>query len=205
MTNPGQDPSTLKRFTLIPVDVLFFDHTCAHIKLSEFFLLSNYDLSSGITDNRIPWSPYTTTLEELFHPRYTALVVIDVQNDFCVEGGVCPKHRKYLPKGDAIIKKLKLLIYEARKVGAQIVYIQNQNTSLPNHRSNSAAYLRAPHYWCDKSARKFQPDSNTYNLASYTKPYHHLPDTHALHLTSPKNLFGRSSERLSHLFLREMV
>jgi nicotinamidase-related amidase len=29
-----------------------------------------------------------TTIEELVDPRRTALVVIDVQNDFCSEGGL---------------------------------------------------------------------------------------------------------------------
>lgn len=80
------------------------------------------------------------TLEELVSPRYTALIVVDVQNDFCVKEGVYQKHGKYLSKGDTIIKKLKLLIQEARKVGVQIIYIQN--TTLPNLMSDSDARLR---------------------------------------------------------------
>lgn len=81
-----------------------------------------------------------TTLEELVHPRDTALIVVDVQNDFCVKGGVNQKHGKYLSKEDAIIKKLKLLIQEARKVGVQTIYLQN--TTLPDRMSSSVAMLR---------------------------------------------------------------
>lgn len=81
-----------------------------------------------------------TTLEELVYPRYTALVVVDMQNDYCTKGGVNQKHGRCMSKGDAIIKKLKVLIKEARRVDVQIVYVQM--TALPDYMSDSAARLR---------------------------------------------------------------
>ena len=80
-----------------------------------------------------------TKLEELVHPKYTAIVVVDMQNDFFVEGGASYKLGKYLHEGDTIVKKIKLLIQEAREVGVKIFYLQN--TALPNYLSDSAAWL----------------------------------------------------------------
>ena len=81
-----------------------------------------------------------TTLEELVHPKHTALLVVDVQNDFCAKGGVYQKRGKYLSRGDAIIIKLQKLLKEARRVGVKIVFIEN--TTLPNSLSDSAVWLR---------------------------------------------------------------
>jgi len=57
-----------------------------------------------------------------------------------VKGGASYKNGRYLCKADEIVKKLKLLIQEAREVGVRIVYLQN--TALPNYMSDSAAWLR---------------------------------------------------------------
>ena len=75
-----------------------------------------------------------TTIEELVDPNHSALVVVDVQNDFCVEDGklACPE----------MVNDLKLLIGEARRTGVMLVHIQD--TLLPNRLSDSAAWIR--HY-----------------------------------------------------------
>jgi ureidoacrylate peracid hydrolase len=80
-----------------------------------------------------------TTLEEIVHLRNAAILIVDMQNDFCVERGETEKRRGHLSRGNAIVEKLKLLIQEARKVGVKIVYLQN--TTLPGYKSYSAAYL----------------------------------------------------------------
>jgi nicotinamidase-related amidase len=65
------------------------------------------------------------TLEAVIQPRHTALLVIDVQNDF------------YIPKWEEMLPRLKRVIEAARSAGAFVVYIQN--VVLLNELSNSAA------------------------------------------------------------------
>lgn len=71
------------------------------------------------------------TLKDLVKPEYTALVVIDVQNDFVMMDGklACPK----------MVTELKLLIQNARKLGVMVVYLQD--TLLPKRLSDSAPYF----------------------------------------------------------------
>jgi nicotinamidase-related amidase len=71
------------------------------------------------------------TLKELVNPEYSALVVVDVQNDFVMKDGklACPE----------MVSKLKSLIQNARKAGLMIVYLQD--TLLPKRLSDSAPYF----------------------------------------------------------------
>lgn len=78
--------------------------------------------------------------KELLHPRHTALVVVDVQNDYCEKGGFCEEKGNGLSRGHEIIERLGKLLCKARKAGVFVVYAQN--TFLLNHSSESAARLR---------------------------------------------------------------
>jgi len=75
-----------------------------------------------------------TKLEEIIRPEQTALIIVDVQNDFCMEEGriLCPD----------MIFNLKTLIHSARIKGVMIVYIQD--TILQDRLSDSAPWIR--HY-----------------------------------------------------------
>ena len=75
-----------------------------------------------------------TTLSELVDPKHTALILVDIQNDFCIKNGklTCPE----------LVMNNKNLIEEARKVGVMIIFIQD--TLLPERLSDSAAWIR--HY-----------------------------------------------------------
>jgi nicotinamidase-related amidase len=75
-----------------------------------------------------------TKLGELVKPYHTALIVVDVQNDFCMREGKldCPD----------MVRQLKALIESARRAGVMVVYIQD--TLLSDRRSDSAAWIR--HY-----------------------------------------------------------
>lgn len=75
-----------------------------------------------------------TSLEELLTPERTALLVIDVQNDYAKENG-----KLLYPK---TIRNLKSVIDKARKVGVLIIYVQD--TLIPGRVSDSAAWVR--HY-----------------------------------------------------------
>ena len=67
-----------------------------------------------------------TTLEEMINPKFSALVVADLQNDYIAKGGAYQKIGRYAVKVYAIIKKLEILIQEARKAGVKIIYIKNK-------------------------------------------------------------------------------
>ena len=75
------------------------------------------------------------TLEELVDPSCTALLVVDIQNDFCTEGGVVSgsgdKHKEF----QSMINNIKVVLEIGREVGALIVYIVY--ISLPNHATDS--------------------------------------------------------------------
>jgi nicotinamidase-related amidase len=54
-------------------------------------------------------------------PEFTALVVVDMENDFCKPGG-----KLYHPEGiDEVIPKLKSLLDRCRDAGAQIIFVQS--------------------------------------------------------------------------------
>lgn len=81
-----------------------------------------------------------TTLVELVDPQRTALVVVDIQNDYCSPGGIYSAAGKDMSMYPAMIERTSTLINAARKSGALIIYIQN--TNLSDYRSDSVAYLR---------------------------------------------------------------
>ncbi len=67
--------------------------------------------------------PVRESLEEMVHPAHTALLVIDVQNDFLI------------PEYEPMIERLARLLAAARAAGVLVVYVQN--TVLPNGASHS--------------------------------------------------------------------
>ncbi len=71
----------------------------------------------------------------MIEPKLSALIIIDMQNDFCREDGHYGKCGRNLEDIKKIIPNLHRLINEARRRGVLIVYIQN--TQLPNGASLS--------------------------------------------------------------------
>lgn len=66
-----------------------------------------------------------TTLEELTAPGRTAIVVVDMQNDFChPEGSGASKGRSH-DDAWAIVPRLKSLLESARAVGVPVIYALN--------------------------------------------------------------------------------
>ena len=66
-----------------------------------------------------------TTLEEKVKPSHTALIVVDVQNDFCAEGGMMHREGMDLGMAQKMVPRLVKLIEKARKMGVTIIFIQN--------------------------------------------------------------------------------
>lgn len=69
-----------------------------------------------------------TKLKEIVSPQHTALVIVDLQNDFCSPGGFFDQS-KLLDSGPikSCINQLSRLLAEARKLNEMIVFIQHTN------------------------------------------------------------------------------
>ena len=72
------------------------------------------------------------TLEKKVDPSHTALLVVDVQNDFCVEGGMWDREGMDIRLIQTMGPRLINLIDKARKAGLTIIYIQNIYSSENN-------------------------------------------------------------------------
>jgi ureidoacrylate peracid hydrolase len=68
------------------------------------------------------------TLKDRCHPRYAALIVVDVQNDFVSPQGSAGKRGDDVGAATAMIPNLTRLIDEGRKVGLTIVYIRTTHS-----------------------------------------------------------------------------
>jgi hypothetical protein len=65
-----------------------------------------------------------STLEQKIDPRYTAGVVIDVQNDFCHDEGYLHKLGVDISTTQAMLPALETFIAAARKRKVRIVFVQ---------------------------------------------------------------------------------
>jgi nicotinamidase-related amidase len=81
-----------------------------------------------------------TEIEEIVAPRHTVLILVDVQNDFCSEGGLMHEMGEDLSMMKGTVARIRRVLDAAREVGVMPVYIQN--TWLPEHRIASGAWLR---------------------------------------------------------------
>jgi len=77
---------------------------------------------------------------EIVDPAHTALLVIDVQNDFCSQGGLFSKIGKDLSMMAPMVERLRTVIDAARAAGVMPIFIQNQ--WLPDNRVVSDPFLR---------------------------------------------------------------
>ena len=66
------------------------------------------------------------TLDEQLHPPHTALVVVDMQNDFCAEGGYLQRERGYdVSAIPAIAAAIRCLVAAARSAGVAVVWLRS--------------------------------------------------------------------------------
>jgi ureidoacrylate peracid hydrolase len=64
------------------------------------------------------------TLEKKVEPRHSALLIVDVQNDFCSMGGAHHREGKDLSMIEKMIPRLSTFIEKARAVGLTLIYIR---------------------------------------------------------------------------------
>jgi nicotinamidase-related amidase len=87
-------------------------------------------------ENKVIYS----TLAELVDAQHTAVVVVDMQNDFCKPEGAFGQLGIDLTMYAPMIPRLERLLANARAAGVLIIYIKM--TVLPGRRSESPAQLR---------------------------------------------------------------
>lgn len=83
-------------------------------------------------------------LSTLFDPRQAALVIVDVQNDFCHEDGITQRSGIDRSTARSMVPRLKQFITEAETVDLPIVYIRNLNddwSMSPSWRARNTGYL----------------------------------------------------------------
>jgi ureidoacrylate peracid hydrolase len=85
-------------------------------------------------------------LREKVDPRHTALVVIDMQNDFIADEGLIAREGRDVSQAKEMAKRLPQLIKTARAAGVFIVFVRNVYSSEPNF------YLSD--VWLEQAARK---------------------------------------------------
>ena len=68
------------------------------------------------------------TLKERCDPRWSALLVVDVQNDFVSSKGSAAQRGEDVKAAQAMVPKLIRLIEEARRVGLTVVYIRTTHS-----------------------------------------------------------------------------
>jgi ureidoacrylate peracid hydrolase len=69
--------------------------------------------------------PLLTTLEEKIDPGHTALIVVDMQNDFCAAGGMMDLEGADLSAVQAMAERLLSVLDAARSAGVLVVFIRN--------------------------------------------------------------------------------
>jgi ureidoacrylate peracid hydrolase len=86
------------------------------------------------------------SLDEKVEPRHTALLVIDVQNDFCAAGGMMDREGQDLSDVQEMAAALPRLLDTARSAGVLVVFVRNVYSTEDNH------YLSD--VWLEQAARR---------------------------------------------------
>jgi nicotinamidase-related amidase len=81
-----------------------------------------------------------TELSELVDPAHSALVVVDMQRDFCHPGGAFDRLGVDISMYPPVIPRIARVLAGARRAGVQVIYIQM--TVLPGRKSESPAQIR---------------------------------------------------------------
>ncbi|NDH52091.1 MAG: cysteine hydrolase [Betaproteobacteria bacterium] len=80
------------------------------------------------------------TLPELVDPRHAAVVVIDIQNDFCSPKGHFARYGKDVARMQPAVDRAVSFVAQAQTLGMRCIFLQQ--ASLPDGRMDSPAWLR---------------------------------------------------------------
>lgn len=81
--------------------------------------------------------PDDSWLREILRPESTAIIVVDVQNDFCVASE--------FPAAATMLPRLKRLLTDARTAGLQVIYTQVVHSEVTDSEVWRSRYARYPH------------------------------------------------------------
>jgi ureidoacrylate peracid hydrolase len=95
------------------------------------------------------------TLAEKVRPEHCAVLIVDVQNDFCAEGGAMHREGRDVSSVQAMVPRLAGLIDAARSAKVRCIWIRNVYNTAPNwylsevwlehaQRRRRGAYLSIP-------------------------------------------------------------
>jgi ureidoacrylate peracid hydrolase len=90
--------------------------------------------------------PMLETLTDKVRPRHSALVVIDVQNDFCAENGFVARGGRDVSQVPGMVSRLRKLITHARRAGVLLVFVRCSYSAEGNR------YLSD--VWLEQAARR---------------------------------------------------
>ncbi len=79
-------------------------------------------------------------LAQKVHPRHAALLVVDMQNDYCHSDGALARNGTDVSSTEAMLPRLVALIEAARQAGAKVIFIRTTHDE-----------------WTDSPARKSLP------------------------------------------------
>ena len=80
------------------------------------------------------------TLDELVDPRWTAVIAIDIQNDFCSKDGHFARYGKNVARMAPAVARMVDFVGQAQALGMRTIFLQQ--ASLPDGRMDSPAWLR---------------------------------------------------------------
>lgn len=81
-----------------------------------------------------------TTLAEIVDPAHTALVVVDVQNDFCAPDGYFAQRGCDLTLMEQMVPRIRRVLEAARGIGLPVVF--TQTTHEPDYANIAPAWMR---------------------------------------------------------------
>ena len=73
------------------------------------------------------------TLDKKIDPRHCALLVVDIQNDFCAEDGMMANEGLPLGAVQAMARRVPSTIELARSCGVLVIFVRNVYTTAANH------------------------------------------------------------------------
>jgi ureidoacrylate peracid hydrolase len=86
------------------------------------------------------------SLRDKVDPHHSALIVIDMQNDFCARGGLVDKGGRDVTAVEQMARQLPSLISGAREAGVRVIFVRSVYTTDDNR------YLSD--VWLEQAARK---------------------------------------------------
>lgn len=95
---------------------------------------------------RIAHVPMLEALRDKVRPAHTALLVIDMQNDFCAKGGLVDRGGRDVSAVQDMATRLPALIDSARKSGVLVVFVRSFYSTEKN--------LFLSDVWLEQAARK---------------------------------------------------